>query len=203
MFKMPLLLLLIIVLLLFTLTIGFPIVALATATTFNYDDLVQSDDGFGYLTRDNYKKAGICYYIYDPEINNNIINIPEKYEDYPVKGIGGYVGKGGPCPFGVEIKGIDADYIVLRSNGSFDWYKKTVDFDIIYYDMVLNIGPNIREIYADDGGRLSGDQMYVVRYYVNCDPKNRKFYSKDGILYRRNGEEVDDFLYWDRKYISD
>ncbi len=88
------------------------------------------------------------------------------------------------------------------SDNSFDWYTEGKDIEILYYDVTLNIGTNIREIHADQGGILvsdpSGpDRLYVVRVYVNCDPENRKFYSEDGVLYQKNGRAVEGFLYRD------
>lgn len=164
----------------------------------NYDDIEQSDGGFEYLIRDPIKKAAVCGYTYDPESGNNVITIPESYGKYPVKELGGYIGIGAPTPFRIKIDGIFYDCEVLPSEGSFDWYisKKT---EFIYYDMVLNIGPNIRDIYAVQNGYHAYKKLYVVRVYVNCDPDNPNYYSEDGILYqKKDGKIVDGFLYWNQ-----
>ncbi len=171
------------------------------AVTTNYSDLVQADDGFDYLIRDPIKKASVCNYHYYPSGGNDVITIPESYGKYPVKGMGGYVGKGGPAPFSIDVKFINVTAIVgLSEDGSFDWYTQREDIETVYYDVTLNIGPNIREIYADQGGLLAGDKLYVVRVYVNCDSDNPKYFSKDGILYQKDGKAVEGFLYWDQSY---
>lgn len=173
------------------------IIAVAT----NYSDLVQTDDGFDYLIRDPFKKASVCGYRYYPSGGNDVISIPESYGKYPVKEMGGYVGKGGPAPFSIDVQFINVTTVVgLSEDGSFDWYTKGKDIEIVYYDVTLNIGPNIREIYADQGGLEAGDKLYVVRVYVNCAPDNPKFFSKDGILYQKDGKAVEGFLYWNQSY---
>lgn len=164
----------------------------------NYDDIAQSDDEFEYLIRDPVKKAAVCGYIYDPESGNNVITIPETYGEYPVKELGGYIAIGAPTPFWIEIDGLNFNNYVSPSEGSFDWYinKNT---EIIYYDMILNIGPNIRKIFAAQAGYHASQKLYVVRVYVNCDPDNPVYYSEDGILYqKKDGKVVDGFLYWNQ-----
>ena len=88
---------------------------------------------------------------------------------------------------------------MFPSDGSFDWYAKDRNLEFIYYDLVLNIGPNIRKIYAAQDALESGNKLYVPRVYVNCDPDNPNYYSEDGILYRKkDGTVVDGFLYWNQ-----
>lgn len=172
-----------------------------TALAVNYSEIDwHSGDGFAYLIRDGVKKAGPCVYTYDPASGNTVIDIPESYGEYPVKSLGGYVGKGGPCPFYIELKGVRVVSGVALSDGSFAWYLNNQDLEPENVDLTLNIGPNIREIYADQSGIHADGKLYIVRVYVNCDPGNRWFYSKDGVLYHKNGEIVDGFLYWNRDY---
>ena len=123
----------------------------------------------------------------------------DKAGEYPVEGLGGYVGTGFPSPFFVDIKGLDPTAGVSPSNGSFDWYlgDKT---EYVCYDLTLNIGPGIEEIYAEQDALLADQKLYIVRVYVNCDPENRRFYSEDGILYKKNGERVEGLIYWDQTF---
>ena len=172
------------------------------ALVYNYSGLEKGGDGFQYLIRDPIKKAGVCGYTYDPSSGTNEISIPESFGDYPVKGLGGYVGKGAPCPFNIDVKGFPTISGVGLSGGSFDWYIKGEGLEPEYVDVVLNIGPNIREIYADQFGIVSGKKLVIVRVYANCDSGNTSFYSENGILYRKNGEVVDGFLYWNRSYTD-
>ena len=175
-----------------------------TAMAVNYSEIDwHSGDGFAYLIRDGFKKAGVCKYTYDPASGNTVIEIPESYGDYPVRSLGGYVGKGGPCPFYIELKDVHSTAGVSLSRDSFDWYLKNHDLEPVYVDCKLQIGPNIREIYAAQSGIEAGDKLYIVRVYVDCDSENRWFYSENGVLYHKNGEVVDGFLYWNREYMTE
>ncbi len=172
--------------------------ALSNSIGNNYSDIVWDKDGFDYLIREKNKKGGICRYTYDPDAGDNVIVIPESYEDYPIQSLGGYIGRGGPCPFAIDIKGVYAASGEGSSYGSYAAYAQGKGLRLVYEDVVVNIGPNIREIFACQDGMRAGQTLYVVRVYVNCDPDNPKFYSRDGVLYRKNGEVVTGFIYWNQ-----
>jgi len=170
-------------------------VAMVTALMSQYD-YVQSDDGFDYLIRYPIKKAAVGGYMYDPKSGNDTIDIPEYYGKYPINGMG-YTA--GPFPFQIDIKNVHVTAGVFPHDGSFDWYTKDRNLEFVYYDLVLNIGPNIRKIYAAQDGLRSVNKLYVPRVYVNCDPDNPNYYSEDGILYqKKDGKVVDGFLYWNQ-----
>ena len=164
----------------------------------NYDDIERADDGFDYLVRyhNKYnKKAGVCKYTYDLNSGISEITIPDTYGDYPVKALGGYIGRGAPCHFFIEVKG-------FKSNRNVDPDRvgeSGIDH-LFYYDLVMNIGPNIREVFAYRTCHSSGNIGYVVRLYVNCDPDNPRFYSENGRLYTKSGELVEDLIYWDEVF---
>ena len=184
-------------------------IAMFRATALNYTDDV-TDGNFQYLTRDErsgtllYRRQGkiaaVIGISYDPNSGVTEFTIPSACGDYPVEGLGGYVGKGGPCPFGIDIEGIRCTEEIGLSDGSFGWYATPHDLEYEYCDLVLNIGPNVREIFADQGGLKAGRKLYVVRVYINCDPDNPEYYSVDGRLYTKHGELVKGFLYWDEDY---
>ncbi len=198
--RMPILVL-ICALLVFGLLYALFFLGMAWAVKTNYTDLKQEDDGFWYLVRDSgalRKKAAVCTCIYDPESGNDTINIPASYGDCPVTELGGYIGRGGPCHFDIEIKG--KSFSSVTDPSSFDHHLIQEHLKLVYYDLVLNIGPEIRQIFAYQGGLMNNKELVVVRVYVNCDPGNPSFYSKDGILYQKNGKVVDGFLYWNQNY---
>ncbi len=174
------------------------------ATSHNYQKWEDADDGFVYLLRDGKKKAGVNSVTYDPASGSSLIVIPEAYGDYPVVELGGYVGKGAPCPFDIEVKGIHSTMGVSPSYGTFGKVNgKKVD--LIYHDVTLNLSANIKEIYARQDGlyvETGSDrgEVHVVRVYVNCDPANRDFYSENGRLYDKKGKLVDGFFWWDEEY---
>lgn len=172
----------------------------------NYQKVEDAGDGFVYLLRDGKKKAGVCSVTYDPASGSSLIVIPESYGDYPVVELGGYVGKGGPSLFDIEVKGVRSNARVSPSYGYFGKVSgKKVD--LIYHDVTLNLGANIREIQADQYGlyvETGGErgEVHVVRVYVNCDPANRYFYSENGRLYDKKGKLVEGFFWWDEGFIS-
>ena len=162
----------------------------------NYDGEENGGDGFVYLIRDPFKKAAVRAYTYDPESGGSEIVIPESYGEYPVKGLGGYVGRGAPSPFMIYIRGVHFTESVGPKDGSFAWYAEQKGVEIEFVDLTLKLGPEIREIHADqDRGERSGDRLYVVRLYVECDPLNPEFYSEDGVLYTKDGKVVEGLHY--------
>lgn len=182
-------------------------VGMFRATGLNYTDHV-TEGSFAFLTRDERpgtlfyskqgKKAAVYGVTYDPASSDTVIVIPDSYGDYPVEGLGGYMGRGAPSPFEIYLKGVHSTHGVGPSDGSFDWYTKDKNMEIVYVDLELQIGPNIREIFADQSGLETGSKLYVPRVYITCDPENRWFYSVDGRLYQKNGKPVKGFIYWDK-----
>ena len=208
-----LLVLLIGALLLPVLGYGLVFVGLTNAVNLSYTDSGQ-EDCYLYLTRDERKgtlfyrsqgkKAAVDGLIYDPDSGLTEFTIPESYGDYPVVDLGGYVGRGAPCPFDIRVKGIQSSMGVYPDGGTFGKVNgKKVD--VIYHDVTLNLGANIREIFADCCGHYvetGGDkgEVHVVRVYVNCNPSNRQFYSENGRLYDKKGNLVKGFFWWDQEY---
>ena len=166
----------------------------------NYTDTASTDDGFTYLLRKPFIKAAVDTYTYDPSAGIKEIAIPEAYEYYPVRALGGYYGKGSPGPFHIVLKNVYINASVSLSEGSFSWYTEEKNLEVVYYDLVLNIGPNIQEIYAHQGGLATVTNLYVIRVYVDCAPDNPRFYSEDGVLYNKDGTVVDGLLYWNQSY---
>ena len=77
--------------------------------------------------------------------------------------------------------------------------------DVIYHDVTLNLGANVKEIFADQSCEYvetGGDrgEVHVVRVFFNCDPSNRHFYSQNGRLYDKKGNLVEGFFWWDEEY---
>ena len=190
-------------------------VAMIRATALNYtDDLTEGS--FSFLTREERpgslfyrgegKKAALVVITFDPDSGISEFTIPDACGDYPVVELGGYVGKGAPCPFEIEVKGLSSTLGVFPSGGTFGKVNGK-NVDVFYHDVTLNLGANIREIYAcqaADYVETGGDrgEVHVVRVYFNCDPANRNFYSENGRLYEKNGKLVEGFFYWDDSFLS-
>ena len=166
------------------------------------------EEGFYCLFKDRVfseNVAAVSMCIYDPSVDTGIIEIPEYCGRYHVTALGGYLGKGLPSPFWIEVEGVDTErYCSLSEKASAPEEGETVNDNIVYYDLTLKIGPDIRSIYAEQAGQDDGEKMHIVRVYVECDPDNQEFYSENGILYYKTGEnkgkEVRGFYYWNRWY---
>ena len=158
------------------------------ASEFSY----HGSDAFG-------KRAYITGYLYDPASGQTEITIPENIEEYPVVALGVHdVGPG--TPFRIEIDDIRLRTYVRLSEGSSERDVQEDGPEREYIDLVLNIGPNIKDIFADQSGLETRDKLYIVRVYIHCDPGNTEFYSENGRLYTKSGELVEGFLYWDMDY---
>ncbi len=188
-------------------------VAMFRATGLNYTD--NGEEGnYLFLTREERegtlfyrrqgKKAAVTGLIYDPDSGVTEFTIPESYGDYPVVELGGYFGRGAPCPFDIRVKGIQSSLGVSPSGGYFGKVNgKKVN--VICHDVTLNLGANIKEIFANQSGHYvetEGDrgEVHVVRVFFNCDPSNRYFYSQNGRLYDKRGKLVDGFFWWDEEF---
>ncbi|MBR5093542.1 MAG: hypothetical protein IK095_00470 [Oscillospiraceae bacterium] len=189
--------------------------ALFNATELSYTDIVELD-GFHFLTRDERpwtlfhlaegKKAAVESIDYDPDSGVTAFTIPERWGDYPVIALGGYYGRGAPCPFSIEVKGVEAALGVCPEAGSFSKVNGK-RAELVYHDLTLYLGADIREIFADQWGLYTetgggAGEIHVVRVYIDCDPANRDFYSENGRLYDKKGRLVKGFFYWDEDFLS-
>lgn len=164
----------------------------------SYNGMEQAGDGTLYLLRKPFRKAAVETITYDPESDSNTIVIPDKYGKYPIKGLGGVYGRGAPGPFQIVLKGVHPTARITPQEGSFAWYAEQEGVEIKFVDLKLKIGPEIRKIYAEQEAYRSGDKLWVVRLYVECDPLNPAFYSEDGVLYTHDGKIVDGLYYWNQ-----
>ena len=161
------------------------------------------ENGFTFLCWEGFRKrAAVTGFFYEPDTMTSEIVIPDKYGELPVVALGGYAGKGGGCPFDIELRYVHAILDVHPHEGSFAWYLDINKRDIEYVDLTLYIGPNIRSIFADQPGLDTGKKLYVPRVYVVCDAANESFYSENGRLYDKKGELVEGFLWWDEEFGS-
>ena len=159
------------------------------------------ENGFTYLCWEGFRKrAAVTGFIYEPDTMSNEIVIPDKYGELPVVALGGYAGKGGGCPFDIELRNVHATAAVHPSDGSFAWYLDKDKREIEYVDLTLYIGANIQSIFADQPGLDTGKKLYVPRVYVVCDAANESFYSENGRLYDKKGNLVEGFFWWDEEF---
>lgn len=152
----------------------------------------------GYSTIIN--KAFICEYNWNGE--DQAIIIPDLYEDKDITALGGYMGRGFPCPFSINV----TDYLgITPERGcAYKDLSVIVGENVVerYYDFELYIGANVKSIYADDTVSVVQEEnqtvAYVCRVKVFCDEKNETFYSSNGILYyAENDMRVEGLIYFE------
>lgn len=149
------------------------------------------------------KEAMVYEYQWDGDEENMTIVIPETYQGkYTVTTVGGYIGRGYPCPFAIwlgEVKATD------RIDGGDDpdelvelgWFES---YTIVNYEFRLILGANIKSVsYVDQSVWVCKDgdhaTLYYPRVYVECAAENTHYYSENGKLYQKDGTLVEGFLY--------
>lgn len=149
--------------------------------------------------------VGISDYTWDGDSNNTDIVIPDTYNNQKVTSLGGYIGRGVPCPFTIdshsympESTWTKADYEAVKSNPQ-AWGE-----EINYNDFTLRIGKNVDKIYADSKVFVkvenNASTLYCSRVYITCDEDNKTFYSNDGKLYYKESDKlVEGFIYKDNE----
>lgn len=154
--------------------------------------------------------AGCCFvsdYEYNGEDNRNLI-IPDECSGYPITRLGGYYGRGLPCPFGIslsdEFRSLSehSEYYQMCHSKNSLLDSSFTEADIIELNFNLHIGKNIETIVyvdmdsyyvcANEDGELS---VYHPTVYITCSAENKHFYSENGKLYTKDGVLVEEFAY--------
>ncbi len=130
------------------------------------------------------------------------ITIPDEYDNKPVKRIGGYVGRGVPVPFCINMSNM-----YNSSDEAYYFVETTVDeakCTVVDLPFVLNLGKNIDTIvYVENRYYPNIEQDGSVVYYhpvvsINCSEENETFCSENGRLYNKKTQElIEDFDYAD------
>ena len=164
----------------------------------------QSEDGRLYFGYNKLRRKSFCYSCEWYGGDTSFV-IPDEFMGYPVTTLGGYIGRGFPCPFGVRV--YSDDYNCGWSDEIFDiWHKEDDDFEILTFS--IHIGANVKEFDGIAGkeylvnrtetadGEYEEDVIYKVVYSFTVDEKNKTFYAENGkLFYRSSGELVEDFYY--------
>lgn len=134
------------------------------------------DAYYNKLTKDCF----IGEYYWDGNIENMTIVVPDKYENYKVKGLGGFFGRGAPIAFSVVMP----DELLAEVESVSD---EGDDFEATTYTFTVKLGNNIKKItnfsyecyYYDEDGNVE----FRVKMHYECSPDNKWIYSKDGMLF--------------------
>ena len=133
------------------------------------------------------EKAFVYQYTWDGTEEGLRIVPPAEIGGCKVVQIGGYYGKGAPCPFHVELKDMFS-----RQSAPEEEKRKDLVFTLV-------IGPKISDVFYNDtnlglwyyGKDTTGENRvyYRVLVQVELDPANPYFYMKDGWLYKKDTDE--------------
>ena len=169
-------------------------------------EFMQTEDGRMYFGVSKVRRDVFCI---SCEWDGGDMNytIPDEFMGYPVTTLGGYTGRGYPCPFGVRISddAIVYDY-GWDENGFEAWHREGDDFEILSFS--VHIGANVEKFNGIMGKNYlvnrieledeeyEEDVLYKIVYHFTVDERNKTFYAKDGrIFYRESNEEVSEFFY--------
>lgn len=172
-------------------------VVLAAGGCYMYNGWDSVDD-FDVLYNANKNVACVAGWHWDGDYDNMELTVPDEFDGIKITELGGYYGRGYPCPFSVWLP---ADWG--------DWSGDNIQDDTEYETLVFSVhlGKNIEKLCYVDGKCFCGvtlengdeyiyDALYKIAYRFTVDGENEVFYASEGKLYyRENNELVDEFFY--------
>ena len=166
--------------------------------------------GLSIVEKTTSRTAGVTGYDFDAENPETEVTIPDVSEKgYPIS----YIGDTEPRSDGSffnGVKNVKTSWGTSLDNAE-SYYRngKVPDENVYYYDITLNIGENIKNIYLRSKYVTmwdNGDGTYIIycpRVYINCNENNPAFYSKDGKLYEKvTDKPVEEFVYYDFEFTA-
>ena len=135
-----------------------------------------------YLSR---QKNGVFAggYVWDGTGTKIVIDVPDEVHGRKLDTLGGFLGRGVPCPFSLVFP---ESYRGYTSNPYVTAAEEEIELQV-----TVRIGPNVKKINAVDftSGASYSSVFHSVHIYttvsVECDEDNPTFYAKDGRLYYR------------------
>lgn len=137
-------------------------------------------------------RAFLGVYHWDGREETMDIPLPDDVLDCRVTALGGYFGRGVPVPFTVELP--ESLGRVQEGFGEELWedvLEANPDAEVVELPFTARVGRNLRKVEmarvtnmrveAPDGREV----LYHITLSVDCDPRNRKFYAEEGVLYQR------------------
>ena len=143
-------------------------------------------------------EAFAATYQWDGREETMDFTVPDMVFGYRVTALGGYVGRGAPYAFTVELP--EGFGHMRESFGEDLWdyaLEQYPNAEVVELRFTAHVGKNLRKVElarvtnmrveAPDGREV----LYHVTLTVDCDPENKTFYSENGVLYdRETGEAV-------------
>lgn len=143
-------------------------------------------------------EAFAAVYEWDGREETMDFTVPDTVFGYRVTALGGYVGRGAPYAFTVELP--ESFGHTRESFGEDLWdyaREKYPNAEVVELPFTVHIGKDLEEIRQELFGSYYGftaeghEVLYHVTLTVDCDLENKTFYSENGVLYdRETGEAV-------------
>ena len=153
------------------------------------------------------KKAFVGACTWDGDRNNMTFTVPDEYNGIRITMLGGYIGRGFPCFFGITFDSDLWDKLGLDFTADDNvWSDKKFDDEYETLLFTVRLGKNIEKlthvegkVYFGSGDRTEGefaDIRYKIAYFFEVDEANPVFYSKDGKLYYLADDAlIEEFFY--------
>lgn len=168
--------------------IGLGSVVIQSSMMYGDNEFVEA--GLRYYPHAVFKTCFAADYAWPEGATEAVIDLPEECGGYRVTELGGYMGRGVPCPFTVTL----AEPCILYSEAALPTGAK-----IDEYHLTLNIGRSLAadtNIELDDYYCVGENRFVRILVTVNCSEQNSSFYSENGKLYRKADDSlVEGFFY--------
>lgn len=143
-------------------------------------------------------EAFAAVYEWDGREETMDFTVPDTVFGYRVTALGGYVGRGAPYAFTVELPESFGHTREGFGEDLWDYAReKYPNAEVVELPFTVHIGKDLEEIRQELFGSCYGftteghEVLYHVTLTVDCDPENKTFYSENGVLYdRETGEAV-------------
>jgi len=156
--------------------------------------------GFDLYCNEASKLAFVTSALWDGGKSGTTYTIPDTYNDCAINSLGGFFGRGVPCPFAIEIayEGPDPKPETEKPDNFGTDAKELIpaDSEVHIFQFVVNIGPKIEKIQCESNDYLCIEQVdgsYYVSHpsvFLNVDLTNPTFYSKNGVMYNRSDDSL-------------
>lgn len=143
-------------------------------------------------------EAFAAVYEWDGREETMDFTVPDTVFGYRVTALGGYVGRGAPYAFTVELPESFGHTREGFGEDLWDYAReKYPNAEVVELPFTVHIGKDLEEIRQELFGSYYSftteghEVLYHVTLTVDCDPENKTFYSENGVLYdRETGEAV-------------
>ena len=143
-------------------------------------------------------EAFAAVYEWDGREETMDFTVPDTVFGYRVTALGGYVGRGAPYAFTVELPEGFGQGKEGFGEDLWDYaLEKYPNAEVVELPFTVHIGKDLKEIQEEAFGSCYGftaeghEVLYHITLTVDCDPENKTFYSENGVLYdRETGEAV-------------